>query len=504
MNRPATLAALTAALLVTACGPGGGVNLPGAHQVSAQALKHAATDPRIKQFYEARQWKAVWSEGASRDLLEAIEASDRHGIDADRFLAFVGQAPDAAREEAGLTLAAISYAEALSSGMADPKKVFGIYTVASPKVDVVTGLNQALAQGNVGDWLESLAPQDPEYKVLSNAYLQVRKQIAATKASPVPQGETIKPGGRDTRVPLIAQALHNAGFLQAAPDPQSTFYSAAMVTGIKGLQNEAGIKSDGTIGDGTIDALNNVLSDHAQQLALNLERRRWLAREISPTRIDVNTASALLDYFQGGEVRFSSRVVVGQRKHETPELSARMFQLVANPPWNVPQGIAEEEVLPKGAAYMASQGMTIQNGRVVQEPGPKAALGQVKFDLDDPYAIYLHDTPSKAAFGTPFRHKSHGCVRVQNAVQFARQLAQEQGVLSEFDAKLASRETGVVTLKQKIPVRLLYHTVFTDADGRLVYLPDPYGWDEKLAASLGMKAPRRLQIDDGVTIPLGP
>jgi len=95
-------------------------------------------------------------------------------------------------------------------------------------------------------------------------------------------------------------------------------------------------------------------------------------------------------------------------------------------------------------------------------------------------------------------------VRVHNAVQFARQLAQEQGILSEFDRKLASGDTGAVTLKQKIPVRLLYHTAFTDRDGRLVYLPDPYGWDEKLATALGMKAPRRLRIDDGVTIPLGP
>lgn len=502
MRKTGTLAAFTLALLMTtACD--GGVGLPGAPKVSAQAIRQAADDPKVKAFYEARGWKAAWSESASKDLLEAIDASEKHGIDADRFLAFVGQAPDAAREEAGLTLAAISYAEALSMGMAEPKKVFGIYTLKRPKVDVVAGLNAALEKGEVGQWLESLAPQDDEYRTLSNAYVALRRQMAENKAAPVPSGSTIKPGGRDTRVPMIAAALQGAGFLAAA-DPQATQYTAPMVIAIKGLQTEAGIRADGTIGNETIAALNSVLNDHAQQLALNLEHRRWLARDVPRTRIDVNTASALMDYYRDGALAHSARTVVGKRGTETPQLGALMFQLVANPPWNVPDGIAQKEVLPKGAGYLASQGMYVENGRVVQRPGPKAALGEVKFDLENPYAIYLHDTPTKATFGTPWRHKSHGCVRVHNAVEFARMLAREHGVLAEFDRKLASKETGVVTLKDKIPVRLVYHTVFIDGAGHLVYLPDPYGWDEKLAASLGMKSPRRLRTDDGVTIPLGP
>jgi murein L,D-transpeptidase YcbB/YkuD len=503
MRKTGTLAAFTLALLMTtACD--GGVSLPGTPKVSAHAIRQAADEPRVKAFYEARGWKAAWSESAAEDLLEAIAAADKHGIDADRFLAFVGQAPDAAHEEAGLTLAAISYAEALSMGMAEPKKVFGIYTLKRPEVDVAAGLNQALEKGEVGGWLESLAPQDDEYRTLSNAYVALRKQIAQSKAPPVPSGSTIKPGARDTRVPMIAAALHDAGFLAAPADPQATQYTAPMVTAIKGLQTEAGIGADGTIGNETIEALNSVLNDHAQQLALNLEHRRWLARDVPKTRVDVNTASALLDYYRNGALAHSSRVVVGKRGNETPQLGSTMFQLVANPPWNVPDGIAREEVLPKGPGYLASQGMYVENGRVVQRPGPKAALGEVKFDLENPYAIYLHDTPSKASFGTPYRHKSHGCVRVHNAVAFARMLAQEHGVLGEFDRKLASRDTGAVTLKDKIPVRLVYHTVFIDGAGHLVYLPDPYGWDEKLAASLGMKSPRRLRTDDGVTIPLGP
>jgi len=196
-------------------------------------------------------------------------------------------------------------------------------------------------------------------------------------------------------------------------------------------------------------------------------------------------------------------VVVGKHDTPTPQLQSNMFQLVANPPWNVPAGIAAKEIFPKGAGYMASQDMYVQNGRIIQRPGPKAALGAVKFDLKNPYAIYLHDTPAKSLFASDARHRSHGCVRVHNAMDFARMLANEQGVVGEFDRKLATGDTGAVTLKEQIPVRLLYHTVYLDSAGRLVYLPDPYGWDQRLAKAVGLSAPKRA-LAQSVAIELGP
>ncbi|HYG28122.1 MAG TPA: L,D-transpeptidase family protein [Caulobacteraceae bacterium] len=492
-------AAAAALCLLTACD--GGIDLPGTNKVSVGALKKAATDPRVERFYEARQWQPAWNSGRTRELMEALDGAERHGLDAARFRAMVEQAPNVAGEEAALTLAAIAYAETLAMGQIDPKKVFDLYTLPRPKVDVVAGLQKAVEADNLGGWLESLAPQDAEYKAMSGQYVALMKQIREIKAAPVPHGEAIKPGAQDPRVPAIAQALTNAGFLKTRA---GALYDANMVRGIKGLQAEAGLKSDGVIGNETIDALNTVLSDHAQQLALNMERRRWLSRDVAETRIDVNTAAALMNYYRGGDLAHSARVVVGKRGDETPQLASNMFQLVANPPWNVPQGIAEEEILPKGAAYMASQGMSMVDGRVVQKPGPKAALGLVKFDLDNKHAIYLHDTPSKAAFDTLFRHKSHGCVRVHNAVDFARRLARDNDALSEFDRKLASGETSTVALKEEMPVRLLYHTVFVDNAGQLVYLPDPYGWDKRLADALGLKAPKRYQTDDDTAVELGP
>jgi murein L,D-transpeptidase YcbB/YkuD len=135
----------------------------------------------------------------------------------------------------------------------------------------------------------------------------------------------------------------------------------------------------------------------------------------------------------------------------------------------------------------------MKNGKLVQEPGPKSALGLVKLDMDNKEQIYLHDTPAKALFAASERHLSHGCSRVENAVEFARLLAQDDGKLDAFDKALATREETPVTLSKPVPVRLLYHSAYVDG-GRVVFRTDPYGWDDKLAAALGLGGQVRPRV----------
>jgi murein L,D-transpeptidase YcbB/YkuD len=275
--------------------------------------------------------------------------------------------------------------------------------------------------------------------------------------------------------------------VQAAPP---TGYAATLVPAVKQLQVDYGIKPDGIIGDSTLEALNNGAAERARILALNLERRRWLDRNPPATRIDVNTAATLLHYWRNGALAHLAKVVDGQPDWETPELGSPIYRLVANPDWTIPDTIADKEVRPKGAAYMAKQHIAEKNGRLVQEPGPANSLGQVKFDMLNDQSIYLHDTPAKALFASEERHSSHGCIRVEDAVGFARLLANDQGVLADFDLALASGKETNVPLKQRIPVRLLYHSAFVDG-GRVLFRPDPYGWDDKLAQALGFGGPLR-------------
>ncbi|HLL31130.1 MAG TPA: L,D-transpeptidase family protein, partial [Allosphingosinicella sp.] len=270
-------------------------------------------------------------------------------------------------------------------------------------------------------------------------------------------------------------------------------YTPDMVAAVKKVQADYGIEADGVIGNSTLEALNTGAKDRARILAVNLERRRWLDRAPPPTRIDVNTAAAELHYWKDGTEKDRRRVVVGQPDWETPELGSPIFRLVANPPWTVPDSIAEEEILPKGAAYMARENIVMKNGRLVQEPGPKSALGLVKFDMQNDEAIYLHDTPAKALFASTQRHASHGCSRVENAVEFARLLAQDDGKLDEFDKALATGKETPVNLSNKIPVRLLYHSAYVDG-GRVVFRTDPYAWDDKVAAALGLGGQVRPRV----------
>jgi len=498
-----------AALLATGCDfvapSGGGSGQPvrvDPEAVTAADLKAAVKDPRVKAFYEARGWQAAWTGERAEELQAAFADSVRHAIDAKSFVEHATTGSSAAEREAGLTLAAIEYGQALATGAVDPRRIFEVYEVPMPKADIVGGLNRAVEQGGLREWLAGLAPQDLEYKALSDAYVAYRRKAGQEQRAAVASGQQIKPGRNDPRIAQIREGLVANGYLPA-PQPadpnaktkpaDATVYTADLVAAVRKVQADYGIEADGVIGNSTLEALNTGARDRARILAVNLERRRWLERSPPATRIDVNTAAAELHYWKDGSEKDRRRVVVGQPDWETPELGSPIVRLIANPPWTVPESIAKEEILPKGPAYMAKENIVMKDGKLVQEPGPKSALGLVKLDMDNKHQIYLHDTPAKALFASTQRHASHGCTRVENAVEFARLIARDDGKLAAFDKALASGEETPVELSNKIPVRLLYHSAYLDG-GRVVFRTDPYGWDDKLAAALGLGGPVRPRV----------
>jgi murein L,D-transpeptidase YcbB/YkuD len=456
-------------------------------QVSAAALQGAGLEQRVQAFYAARNFRPAWNPSTAAQLQAAIADLPRHAIDGKRFTEMLA-AQDPAGREIALTKAALGYGDVLAHGLIDPSTVFEIAAIDRNTTSVDATLNAALDQGDIRAWVAALPPQDAEYAALSKAYAAYLKAAEAPQPPAIAEGKPIKPGGHDPRVAQIAQALG------LTPDADPTLYSKALVEGVKIFQTQQGFNNDGVIGADTLAVLNAGPIDRARQLALNLEARRWLKRELLATRIEVNTAAASLRYYKDGKVADIRRVVAGKPDAETPLLSGGFKQLVVNPPWNVPDGIAQKEILPKGQGYLEANDMYVDNGHVIQRPGPKASLGMVKFDMQNKYAIYLHDTPSKGAFAANERHGSHGCVRVEGALDFARKLADERGVAADFDAKLAKGETAVVSLGALVPVRLAYHTAFLDDAGNIAFRPDVYGWDEKLAAALGLPAPMKRAV----------
>ncbi|QAY79990.1 murein L,D-transpeptidase [Sphingosinicella sp. BN140058] len=487
------------------------------NQVSPQDLQAAVKDERVKRFYAARNWAPVWNAERSAELTSAFADAERHGINADGYVKNAKAGANAAEREAALTLAALDYGQALAIGFVDPRKIFEVYEVPMNQVDLIGGLSQAINGGGVRAWLAGLAPQDAEYKALQDAYLAYRQRAAQEQKAAIQAGDPIKPGSRDPRVPQIAEGLRSNGYLAAAQSAQeaeasgnaqaeaapkaatgSSGYTPELVAAVKKVQADYGIEPDGVIGNSTIEALNTGAKERARILAVNLERRRWLARTPPPTRIDVNTAAAELTYWRDGQAANRRKVVVGQPDWETPELGSPIARLVANPDWTIPDSIAKEEIIPKGATYMAKENIVTKNGRLVQQPGPKSALGLVKFDMINDHAIYLHDTPAKALFASTQRHSSHGCARVDDAIGFARLLADDQGQREAFDKALATKKETPVPLPNQIPVRLLYHSAYLDG-GKVVFRTDPYGWDDKLAQALGFEGQIRPRVKTHVT-----
>jgi murein L,D-transpeptidase YcbB/YkuD len=456
----------------------------GGRQAGTNTLQSTAGDPQLRAFYEARQWKAAWDRGSENALLDIINQAPANGLKPDLFL----QMPlpkDTKAREAALTTVALKYASALARGAADPKKISEVYTIPRPDSNLSAGLAQALEKGDLQAWYASLPPQTDEYRAFSQAHLRFLQLAANGKPSPIPAGKNIKPGRSDVRVPFVAAALIAEGYLPSAPAGLSQHYSPELVAAVKSLQADWGKKPTGVIDDDTIGVLNFGPAGLARQLAIAMERLRWLERDPPATRIDVNTAAAFLDYWRDGQHIDHRNVVPGEPDKPTPQIQASFSQLVANPYWRIPDSIYQEELADKSRAYFAKNNMTFQNGKLVQLPGPKNSLGLVKFDMQDPQQIYMHDTPAKTLFALPERHRSHGCVRVENALQFATLLTTQDDVFDKFQEAMASGDEKWVKLKTEIPVRLLYHTAFFDGR-RIQFRPDVYGWDDDVAMALGL------------------
>ncbi|WP_158913295.1 L,D-transpeptidase family protein [Caulobacter sp. S45] len=359
------------------------------------------------------------------------------------------------------------------------------------RYDAGSELNAALRGGSMRAWLDGLPPQTSDYRVLQAAYVEATRDHP-DRTRPRVEVTPLDLGEQDARTEALRKRLalekpELADIDADAPVDQD------LVDALKSYQAHHHLEASGVVDEATVAQLNAPVMSRAARLRVNMERLRWLPHPEPDRRIDVNIASAELTYVRNGEVSTQMLAVAGKLGDETPIVSSAIDSIVLDPPWYVPNDIARREILPKGAAYMQSRHFVWRGGRLIQQPGPKTALGLVKFDFPNPYSVYLHDTPSKASFSLAQRTASHGCVRVQHAVELARILAAEEPGMSadRVDKVLSSGRTVRLKLSQPVPVRLLYLTAEPKGD-EVVYHPDVYSWDAELLGLLDRySAPRR-------------
>lgn len=216
------------------------------------------------------------------------------------------------------------------------------------------------------------------------------------------------------------------------------------------------------------------------RIRANLERWRWMPRELGSDHIFVNVPSYTLNVVDDGETVSSYTVVVGKPSTPTPQIAVEARSIVVNPWWNVPRSIAAK-LKPSAAKGFE----TAPGGGLRQRPGPANALGRVKIDMPNAHAIYLHDTPSKALFERDSRAFSHGCIRVKDIDRLAAELAAlDRGDAQDVRKALAGSATRTVPLQRKRPVYLVYFTVEASPDGSLDTFEDPYGRDRRVAEAL--------------------
>ena len=243
-----------------------------------------------------------------------------------------------------------------------------------------------------------------------------------------------------------------------------------------------------------------------RSLRVNLERWRWMPRDLGDRHILVNVAGFSLKVVDRDRVVDERAVIVGKAATPTPQFGSTVTGLILNPWWDVPQSIVRESVgnlVLRQPARAKAQGyvMTRLEGggiRVRQAPGPRNSLGQMKLVMPNPFNVYLHDTPAKAKFDEPVRTFSHGCVRVKGAIDFAALLLESDPAWNrtQIDRVLATGQTTKATLGRPLPVWIGYFTAATAADGHLAYFADAYGRDAPVWKALTDRPPLQLSARD--------
>jgi len=386
-----------------------------------------------------------------------------------------------------LVRAALDYARAVHSGRLAPEDFDTEWGLRPDAYDPLPGFVDAVKRDRLRQWDAALAPPYAGYDYLRKALATYRQIEAAGGWQPIAAGPDLTTGATGPRVAALRARL-------AVEDSQTVAtgngFDAALKDAVVRAQRRYGLNPTGVVSKATLAALNVPVSDRVRQIMANIERWRWVPEELPTHRIQVNIAGAVLTVFEGDAPVFSMKAVTGRPGDETPMLASRIHSIVLNPPWNVPSGIAAKELLPKGPAYLAKHGFRViknPDGTTrLQQASEQSALGKYKFDFNNPFAVYLHDTPTQRTFSTYSRLESHGCVRLEKPADLARLLLKNDAVWTPetLQAAVDTGKTQRVQLTDQVAVYLLYWTAYADANGTAHFLGDPYGWDKSLASKI--------------------
>ncbi|MEO0328023.1 MAG: L,D-transpeptidase family protein [Pseudomonadota bacterium] len=475
----------------------------------------------INAYYKANEYKPVWLSDnkptqKARQLIQLLRRAPEDGLnpadyDVEALFQKVNIYDPATQADFDVHLsnAFVAYAQHLNVGRVDPSSVTRENVIYPAALSVETILNQGKSTSNIIAYSRLLAPHTPRYQRLRSALSQYRGIAANGGWDRIEEGEVLKPGMEDDRVPGLRKRLAVSGDYKGALDIQSTLYDELLVKAVKYFQWRHGLDVDGVIGGNTLKQLNVLVEDRIAMMEYNLERRRWMQDDYGSYYIFANLADQVVKVVKNEKTLHAELIQVGLPYHRTPVFTDEMEYIEINPYWNVPKSIATNELLPKlkqNPGKLASQNYEVlSNGNVIsptavswgnyskgnfpfrlrQRPGEGNALGRIKFMFPNTFNVYLHDTPSKSNFDKSSRFFSHGCLRLQDPLKMAEVLLGAQGWdRARINGVVASKKRTVVKLEKTIPVHIAYLTSWVNKDGSVHFRRDVYERDTVLGKAL--------------------
>jgi murein L,D-transpeptidase YcbB/YkuD len=498
-------------------------------------------DAEVRRLYASGGDAPVWVDGPGRPSRDADAAllllagadadglapKTYHHVSLSRQAATlrgsaIVPADDVARFDLDLSRSVLRYVRHLHTGRINPRTI-GFNLVAPPEPhDFADALRTALTQQRVAHLREDWAPRLLQYDALRAALARYRTLAAtASLAAPPPTTSPVRPGDAYAHLERLRAWLAALGDIDAdtATSTNQEVYDEPIVAAVQRFQARHGLEPDGIIGRATQAALQVPLTARIRQIELALERLRWLPDLDERRVVLVNIPMFQLWGWDattpGTPPVVAMRAIVGRALDtQTPVFVADMSQVIFRPYWNVPRSILLNELLPKirrDARYLEREALEIVRGggdnavrvplsadalaglrngtlRLRQRPGPRNALGRVKFLFPNSNDVYMHDTPSQSLFSRARRDFSHGCVRVEDPVSLAEWALQEQPEWTRGRIEEAMAASGgplAVSLTRPIRVMIFYTTAaVTPRDGAVHFVSDIYRHDARLDAAL--------------------
>lgn len=492
-------------------------------------------EDKLKGIYEEKDHKLFWtsSDGVTsqaRELLEAIQNVSEEGLNPDhynlkRFESLlkkvkVGSIKEHPENLVDLDLLFTStylvLASDMSSGRLNPYKFDEKWIPAVPEKDLKDHLLEAFESNNIKESIFELIPDHPQYKKLKEALAHYVKIEAEHDWEIIEVDSIIQKGDSGQIISEIKNRLQLLGDFNNnnIGKDKDAIFDEYMEAAVKSFQKRHGLTVDGILGTNTYSKLNIPIDEKINKIKLNLERVRWLPRDLGDEYIMVNVPEFKLRIYENKNIVDEMRVIVGKEYNSTPIFSDTLEYLTFSPTWSVPVSIFKDDFYDKlvdDPGYLEKNHYELYpdwnkesepidpysidwkeidkeeiNYRLVQKPGPWNALGQVKFMMPNKMAIYLHDTPTEHLFDAQERGFSHGCIRVERPIDLAEFLLKgdpswDRRKIYEF---LNLDEPENVILPNKVPVHIVYKTTWVDDEDKINFLPDIYNHDEIQLISL--------------------